>query len=162
MQARRFIPDPMGADAQWVLAQHAAHYPAVEGFDDSFAPLVAQLLQDFCTSHDRACEAGFVLQEAQGARLGSLFLTRDGPDAARLQLFYLIPAARGTGAAQLLFDTACDFARESGYERVVVSSYRAHAAAARFYVRNGLCRSMCKSVHSFGCNLVEEHWQKPL
>jgi len=35
------------ADAEWVVSQHAALYARDEGFDDSFAPVVAGILQDF-------------------------------------------------------------------------------------------------------------------
>ena len=48
------------ADADWVVARHAALYAAEEGYDDSFRSLVAQIVADFIARHDPAREQGCI------------------------------------------------------------------------------------------------------
>ncbi len=153
-----FILRPIAADdAAWLVAQHADHYARVEGFDDTFGPLVAEIIADFLSGHDPAREAGWIAC-AGDERLGSIFCVRLTDKTAKLRLFYLVPKARGTGAAQALLDTCLGFARAAGYAGLTLWTHESHVAAGRIYKRNGFTRTDAKPVHSFGVDLVEETW----
>jgi len=145
-------------DSAWLVAEHAAHYTKEEGFDDSFAPLVSEIIQAFLAQHDPRCEAGWIAQ-SDGVPLGSIFCVRFDETTAKLRLFYVRDAARGTGVAQALLDQCLGFAREAGYAGLTLWTHESHAAAGRIYQRNGLTRTRAVPVRSFGVDLVEETWQ---
>jgi len=146
------------ADADWLVTEHATYYARVEGFDDSFGPLVRGIVSDFLDAHDDACEAGWIA--CQGAqRLGCIFCVRKDSNTAKLRLFYVVAQARGTGVAQALLDQCLGFARAAGYAGLTLWTHESHAAAGRAYARNGLTRTRAEPVHSFGVDLVEETWE---
>ncbi|MEM9787369.1 MAG: GNAT family N-acetyltransferase [Pseudomonadota bacterium] len=145
-------------DRDWLVAQHADHYAQAEGFDQTFGPLVGGIIDTFLADHDPACEAGWIAYDGK-SRLGSIFCVRLGAHTAKLRLFYLVPQARGTGAAQALLDQCLGFARDAGYRDMTLWTHESHAAAGRIYKRNGFTRTEAKPVHSFGVDLVEETWE---
>ena len=145
-------------DAEWLIGQHADHYARVEGFDDTFGPLVESIVQAFLGQHDASAEAGWIAANGD-TRLGSIFCVRCDEATAKLRLFFVRDAARGTGVAQGLLDQCLGFARSAGYAGLTLWTHESHAAAGRIYKRNGLTRTRAEPVHSFGVDLVEETWQ---
>ncbi|MEL6682539.1 MAG: GNAT family N-acetyltransferase [Pseudomonadota bacterium] len=146
------------SDRDWVVTQHAEHYARVDGFDDSFGPLVAHIVDGFLDDHDSASEAGWIAQDS-GQRLGSIFCVRLDEHTAKLRLFYVVETARGTGVAQGLLTQCMTFARDAGYRDMTLWTHESHAAAGRIYQRNGFAQTQAKPVHSFGLDLVEETWE---
>lgn len=145
-------------DAAWLVAEHATHYARAEGFDDSFGPLVDSIIQSFLAGHDQTTEAGWIAHQGD-ARMGSIFCVRLDETTAKLRLFYVVKAGRGTGIAQALLDQCLSFARQAGYRGLTLWTHESHAAAGRIYDRNGLTRTRAEPVHSFGVDLVEETWE---
>jgi len=145
-------------DADWLIAQHAGHYTNVEGFDATFAPLVARIIKAFLTDHDPSREAGWIAI-GDNKRLGSIFCVGVDDKTAKLRLFYTVPQARGRGVAQSLLSQCLQFARDAGYENLTLWTHESHVAAGRIYARNGFEKIDAKPVHSFGVDLVEETWQ---
>ena len=145
-------------DAAWLVAQHAEHYARVEGFDDTFGPLVDSIIQAFLNDHDSRLEGGWIAQSG-ATRLGSIFCVRLDDTIAKLRLFYVVPDARGTGVAQALLDQCLGFAKAAGFAGLTLWTHESHAAAGRIYTRNGLTRTRAEPVHSFGVDLVEETWE---
>ncbi len=145
-------------DAGWLVAQHAAHYSQAEGFDATFGPLVAGIVDAFVRNHDPACEAGWIAHQGD-RRLGSIFCVRLDETTAKLRLFYVAAPARGTGVAQALLDTCLGFAAARGYSGMELWTHESHRAAGAIYRRNGFVRTAAEPVHSFGVDLIEETWQ---
>ncbi|MGJ8621447.1 MAG: GNAT family N-acetyltransferase [Yoonia sp.] len=154
VRLRAFRPD----DAAWLVDQHAAHYTSVEGFDESFAPLVAEIIAAFLRDHDPRCEAGWIATEGD-RRIGSIFCVRLDENKAKLRLFYVIDAARGTGVAQALLTRCLEFARAGGYTDMTLWTHESHKAAGAIYARNGFVKTASVPTHSFGVDLVEETWE---
>lgn len=50
---------------------------------------------------------------------------------------YVLPAYRGLGIGQRLFEASCDFARRHGYEKIVIYVRAGNGEAQRFYRRLG-------------------------
>lgn len=150
-------------DADWLVAEHARSYAEAEGFDDSFGPLVAGILDDFLQSADPATEAGWVAESQTKddfkERLGSIFCVRAEADLAKLRLFYVVKPARGSGVAQALLTTCLEFARVAGYRGMTLWTHESHKAAGAIYRRNGFRLTGARPAHSFGVDLVEETWQ---
>lgn len=154
-QLRRFTPE----DLPWVLSAHAAHYAQVEGFDRSFAELVAKILEAFLHHRDAGCEMAWIAEDPTSQeRLGCIFLTRHDPQTAKLRLFYLTPQARGQGVAQALFDELTQTARQLGYTELRLATHAEHLAACRFYAQNGLHLLSERPVTNYGRALTEQIW----
>lgn len=144
-------------DADWLAEQHGLLYARDEGFDDTFAPLVAGILADFLAGHDPACERGWIAEQ-DGQRLGSVFCVSAGGQTAKLRLFLLTPKARGKGLGKRLLATCTAFARTTGYRDMRLWTHASHKAACALYAAAGWQLLDSKSVHSFGVDLVEQTW----
>jgi len=151
---RPFHPE----DAAWLVERHGTLYARDEGFDNTFAPLVAGILDAFVTGHDPTCEAGWIAV-AEGARLGSIFCVRLDQHTAKLRLFLLVPEARGHGLGQRLLETCMTYARNRGYRGMQLWTHESHRAACALYARNGWHLVSSRPVHSFGRELVEQSWE---
>jgi GNAT superfamily N-acetyltransferase len=138
--------------------RHQALYAAEAGFDDSFGPLVARILDAFATGHDPASEAGWIAQGRAG-RLGSIFCMREDAATARLRLFLLEPAARGQGLGRQLLRNCMAFAQAAGYAGMTLSTHESHVAACTLYARCGWTLAASRPVHSFGQDLVHQDWK---
>lgn len=148
-------------DSDWLIARHAALYARDEGFDASFGPLVAGIVQDFLACHDPAREAGWIARD-DARRLGSTFVVAESDRIAKLRLVLIEPEARGTGLAQRLMDTALGFASEAGYTRMRLWTHASHVAACRLYARNGFAPISSVARRSFGQDVIEQIWDHAL
>lgn len=145
-------------DAPWLVERHGTLYAEDEGFDDSFAPLVARILDAFIADHDPSREQGWIA-ERNGRRLGSIFCVSHDEQTAKLRLFLLVPEARGLGLGKRLLTTCMAFARAAGYRDMVLWTHESHRAACGLYRASGWQLMGSKPVHSFGVDLVEQSWR---
>ncbi|MEX0327355.1 MAG: N-acetyltransferase family protein [Ruegeria sp.] len=145
-------------DAPWLVEQHGTLYARDEGFDDSFAPLVARILKAFIADHDPTRERGWIAEQ-NGARLGSIFCVSQSDRTAKLRLFLLVPQARGQGVGKQLLTACMEFARSAGYDEMVLWTHESHRAACGLYRSFGWQLVDAKPVRSFGVDLVEQSWR---
>lgn len=145
-------------DAAWLIEQHGALYRRDDGFDASFARLVAEIVEEFIATHDPDCETGWIAEQG-GQRLGSIFCVRLSAEIAKLRLFLLVPEARGRGLGRRLLETCMAFAREKEYRGMQLWTHESHRAACALYARNGWQLVSSRPVHAFGCDLVEQSWE---
>lgn len=153
-QIRAYTPH----DAAWVHRAHARHYRDVDGFDDSFGKLVASILRDFDAGHDPAREAGWIAMDDTGAPVGCIFCVALNRETAKLRMFLVTDAARGSGVGFRLLQTCMGFARETGYAGMALWTHESHKAACALYRRNGWQLVHSKPVRAFGQDLVEQEW----
>ena len=145
-------------DAPWLVERHGTLYAQDEGFDHTFGPLVARILDEFIADHDPKREQGWIAERA-GERLGSIFCVALGKNTAKLRLFLLVPEARGLGLGRRLLETCMRFARQAGYRELALWTHESHRAACALYRANGWELMESKPVHSFGVDLVEQSWK---
>lgn len=145
-------------DVDWLVDRHAYLYARDEGFDETFGPLVARVLAGFVKTHDKTREAGWIAHQGTH-RIGSLFCVADSAKAARLRLFLVLPGLRGQGLGKRLLNTSIIFARQTGYQDLVVSTYKSHTAACALYNSFGFELETEKPARAFGCDLVEQSWR---
>lgn len=148
-------------DAGWVIERHAAAYARDEGYGPEFEALVAEIVAGILRSGNPARVRGWIARQGS-QRLGSIFVVEDTPDLARLRLFYLEPCARGTGLGQRMLDEALGFARAAGYRRMTLWTHESHRAAGRIYARNGFTLTSSTAARAFGCDVVDQTWDRDL
>jgi GNAT superfamily N-acetyltransferase len=145
-------------DLGWVVQAHGELYAEEFGWDVAFEELVAGIVGEFATSRDPARERAWVA-ELDGRRVGCVFCMR-GPDdrTARLRILLVDPAGRGHGLGTRLVDECLAFAREAGYERMTLWTNSVLASARRIYQAAGFELVDEEAHHSFGKDLVGQHW----
>lgn len=154
IELRDFTAD----DADWVIARHAALYGADEGYDATFAALVADIVAGFLRAHDPAREQGWIAARGD-SRLGSIFVVREADRIAKLRLVLLEPDVRGTGLARHMLATAMGFARAAHYAKMRLWTHESHVAAGRLYARAGFRLISFSPAHAFGQDVVDQIWE---
>lgn len=145
-------------DLGWVVMAHGEVYNEQFGWDGDFEALVARIVADHATDHDPARESGWIA-EVDGERVGCIFLMAgDRPGEARLRILLVTPGARGLGVGARLVDRCLDFARDAGYERVVLWTNDVLVSARRIYEAAGFTLVEQDEHHSFGHDLVGQTW----
>jgi DNA-binding MarR family transcriptional regulator/GNAT superfamily N-acetyltransferase len=152
---------PRPGDLGWVVERHGALYAAEYGWDASFEALVARIVADFAAGADPASERVWIA-DAGGARAGSVLCARRDEATAQLRLLLVEPAFRGQGLGRRLVDECLTFARSAGYARIVLWTNDALADARRIYERAGFVLDEEGRHTSFGHDLVEQTWSRPL
>lgn len=155
------LREPQPGDMGWVIQQHGELYWREYGWNADFEALVAGIVADMMKKHDPAWERGWIA-ERDGERVGSVFVVRKSDGVAQLRLLILTPAARGLGLGGRLTDECIAFARERGYQRMVLWTNRNLDAARAIYAKRGFTLVSSEPHHSYGQDLVGEYWERPL
>lgn len=152
------LRDLQVGDMGHIASRHGVLYAQEHGFDDSFEPLVAQILLDFLRKRRPQIERAWIA--ARGDQiLGSVFCVHVSDETAKLRLFYLEPEARGLGLGRKMLQACIGFARAAGYRRLVLWTHQSHEAACSLYRKAGFAMVSESPVHNYGQDLVEQEWQ---
>ncbi len=153
-------PEP--GDLGWVVARHGVRYAVELGWGVGFEALVARVVADFGDRADTTREAAWVA-ELDGERVGSIFCTAtDAADTAQLRLLLVEPRARGHGVGTRLVDQCLDFARRSGYRRIMLWTTDRQTQARTIYRRAGFALDSSTPEAKFGQDIVGEYWSRDL
>ncbi len=152
---------PRPGDLGWVVSRHGAMYAAEYGWDETFEHLVAGIVAGYAASHDPAREAAWIA-EVDGQPAGSVFCVRHDNTTAKLRLLLVDPSARGMGIGARLVEECLRFARTAGYQRITLWTQDCLTGARRIYQRAGFSLDSEGKHHSFGHDLVEQTWSRPL
>lgn len=148
-------------DLGWVVQRHGALYAQEYGWDRTFEGLVARIVADYAETADPVRESAWIA-EIEGWRVGSAFLVAENASTARLRLLLVEPAARGHGLGGRLVDKCVRFASDAGYTSITLWTNDVLVAARRIYERAGFRLIREQAHHSFGNDLVGQHWQLDL
>jgi len=144
-------------DIGWIIHRQAVLYHREYGWDDGFEALVAEILAGFIKTFDPKRECCWIA-EREDEIVGSVFLMCESDDIARLRLLYVEPAARGLGIGHRLVDECIRFARANGYRTLTLWTNDILTAARRIYEAAGFDLVAEEPHHSFGKDLVGQHW----
>jgi DNA-binding MarR family transcriptional regulator/N-acetylglutamate synthase-like GNAT family acetyltransferase len=148
-------------DMGWVVQAHGEIYAREYGWDERFEALVAGIVARFIARLDPARERCWIA-EADGERVGSVFLVRGSKSAAKLRLLLVHPRARGRGLGRRLVEECVAFARASGYRRLELWTQSNLAAARAVYRACGFSLQRTEKHASFGTKLTGEYWELAL
>lgn len=145
-------------DLGWMVMAHGEVYAEQFGWSSDFEALVARIVADYAESHDPQREAAWIA-EVDGERVGSILLVAgDRPGEAKLRILLVTPAGRGVGIGTRLVDACLSFAREAGYDAVTLWTNDVLTSARRIYEAAGFTLTDQEEHHSFGHDLVGQHW----
>ncbi|MFJ9851599.1 GNAT family N-acetyltransferase [Streptomyces sp. NPDC101150] len=160
-------------DLGWMVERNAALYAAEYGFDLSYEALVARIVAEYAEGFDPRWDRTWIAElggtgvppgaEPVGAprgRVGAVMCVRDAhPGTARLRLLLVEPGARGHGVGRRLVETCVAFARDAGYDDMVLWTNSVLDAARSIYQRVGFELVGESEHHSFGQDLIGQDWR---
>jgi GNAT superfamily N-acetyltransferase len=154
------LPNQIG-DIGWVARRQGMLYAEEYGWDGSFEAMVVEIGARFILKFKPEFERCWIA-ERDGKILGSVFLVRQSKNVAKLRLLYVEPEARGTGLGRRLTRECIQFAREKGYKTLTLWTNEILVAARTIYVAEGFKLVSQEQHHSFGKDLVGQHWDLKL
>jgi GNAT superfamily N-acetyltransferase len=127
-------------DHGWVLERHAYLFEDEDGWGRPFIAMIARLIADYLQDPDPEREGAWVA-ELDGRRVGAVYCVRRSDEVAQLRLLFVDVEARGHGAGGSLVRHCIDFARERGYERIMLSTVSPLDSARRIYDEAGFTQT---------------------
>lgn len=148
-------------DMGWVIHRHGVLYPQEYGWDDTFEALVAEIAAQFLNNFDAKRERCWIA-ELKGEPMGSIFLVKHTDQVAKLRLLLVEPTARGHGIGRRLVEECIQFARDGGYQKIILWTQSILIAARKIYERAGFKLVKAEENRAFGADLVSETWELDL
>jgi GNAT superfamily N-acetyltransferase len=157
-----FIRQKKSGDMGMIVYKHGAIYASEYGWDEHFEALVAQIVADFINHYNPAKERCWIA-EMDGEVVGSIFCVQsDQETAAKLRLLLVDPKARGLGLGTKLVEECVQFAKQTGYEKLVLWTNSVLIEARHIYQKVGFKLIEEENHRSFGHDLVGETWEMEL
>lgn len=155
------IREHRAGDMGWVVAAHGRLYAEDYGWDLTFEALVAEIAAKFLREFKPGRERCFIA-ELDGQPVGSAFVVQQDESTAKLRLVIVEKRAHGLGLGKRLVREAIHFARDAGYERMVLWTNDILHAARGIYLGEGFRLVAEEKHHSFGQDLVGQNWELDL
>jgi DNA-binding MarR family transcriptional regulator/N-acetylglutamate synthase-like GNAT family acetyltransferase len=148
-------------DLSWIAYRHAVLYRQEYGWNETFEALVLEITAHFLKHYDPEAEHCWVA-ERSGEVLGCVLLVKSAKQIAKLRLLLVEPSARGLGIGKHLVDECIRFAREKGYEKIVLWTHSNLSAARGIYQKAGFQLVGTDSHEDFGPRVTAETWELQL
>ena len=154
IEIRGLLPGDLG----WVIGRHGAVYAQEFGWNQEFEALVATIAADYASNIKQGRENAWIAT-VDGVPSGCVFCCEKDSATAQLRLLLVETSARGLDLGRLLVDTCMQFAREVGYDRMMLWTNDILVAARRIYEDIGFTLVEEEAHHSFGVDLVGQIWE---
>jgi DNA-binding MarR family transcriptional regulator/GNAT superfamily N-acetyltransferase len=152
---------PATGDLGWVLQRHGVVYAEEFGWNRDFETWVAAIIAGYLRTREPARQAGWIA-EVDGVPAGSVFCVPENPTTARLRMLLVERWARGLGLGARLVEEVLRFARQAGYQRIVLSTYDVLVSAGRIYKAAGFTLVSQERERAFGHDLNAQTWARDL
>jgi DNA-binding MarR family transcriptional regulator/GNAT superfamily N-acetyltransferase len=147
----------------WLIHRQGLLYNRQFGWNTEFEALIARIYHEYEAAPAAPPKALWVA-ERDGDVVGSIFVmpSEGRPGTAQLRMLYVEPEARGLGLGRALVDQVVTFSRESGYASVRLWTQSVLESARKIYTAAGFEKVEENAHHSFGKDLIGEHWELKL
>lgn len=153
-------------DIGWIIYRHGVLYSNEYDFNERFESVVARISADFIDNYDPSLEKCCIAESTDGSGefLGCVMLVndRDRPGTAKIRLLLVEPKARGMGVGRGLVRECIQFARQSGYERIVLFTTSFLDSAKHIYRSEGFGMVREEEHETFGRRVMGEFWELEL
>lgn len=146
-----------------IVHRHAVIYCEHYGWDERFEAMVARIVADFLDNYDPAKERCWIAERC-GEFLGCVMVVKDigSENTARLRCLIVEPSARGLGLGTSLVWKCIDFAKDTGYQRLVLSTESILEGARRIYKNLDFKLVREEKEGSWGTMSSKETWELAL
>lgn len=150
-------------DLGFITHRHGVLYHDEFGWGERFEALVGRIAADFIDQLDPALERCWIA-EREGKFLGCIMLLKDRTQekTAKLRLLLVEPSARGLGVGRCLVRQCTEFAKQVGYEKIVLWTQSILVTARQIYKKEGYHLTKTEEHDSFGVKLTGELWEMKL
>jgi DNA-binding MarR family transcriptional regulator/GNAT superfamily N-acetyltransferase len=147
----------------WLIHRQGLLYNQQFGWNIEFEALIARIYSEYEQAPASPPKALWIAEQ-DGKVVGSVFVmpSEGRPGSAQLRMLYVEPEARGQGLGRTLVDQVVTFSRDSGYDRVRLWTQSVLASARKIYTAAGFALVETHEHHSFGKDLMGEHWELKL
>ena len=147
-------------DIGWIVYRHAVLYAEEYGWNEQFESLVAQGAGRFLKEFDPSSERCWIA-EVEGEFAGCIFLVKDleRENTGKLRFFLVEPKARGLGLGRRLVQECIDFAKDVGYDKIVLWTNDCLHAARHLYEDFGFRLIHEEPIDWFGPRTVAQTWE---
>jgi DNA-binding MarR family transcriptional regulator/GNAT superfamily N-acetyltransferase len=158
---------PLPGELGWVVQRHGALYTVEYGWSEAFEAMVADVVARYAGNHDPKREAVWIA-ELDGSPVGSVLCVDEAREhevevpTARLRLLLVEPRARGLGIGNALVAECVRFARQAGYERMVLWTNDALTSARKIYQAAGFTLAASAPHTLFGRRETGQDWELDL
>src|SRR5439155_11564445 len=102
------------------------------------------------------------IAEADGQRVGSVFVVKKNETTAQLRMLLIEPQARGQGLGRRLVEECIAFSRKAGYRRLMLWTHDNLTAARAIYAKCGFRLTKTERHRHFGVPVIGEYWELEL
>ena len=157
------LRDLQPGDMGWVIHRQTVLYAQEYGWNNEFEALAAEIGARFIREFDPRWERAWIAEDPlSGQILGAVFVVRQDERTAKLRMLYVEAQARGHGLGARLVDECLQFARQAGYQRMVLWTNSVLVSARRIYEHAGFELLEEEPHHSFGHDLIGQVWGREL
>lgn len=147
-------------DVDFVIDRQLALYKEEYGFDsDVWRAYLKGGVHDLVAKFDQQKDCLYIL-EYNGERAGSMAVTHEDDETAKLRFFFVASNMRGLGAGRALFGKAVAFCREKGYKRAFLWTFSTLYAARHIYASFGFQITETNENNDWGEPITEERWDR--
>ncbi len=141
----------------WVVQRHGILYNQMFGWDKRFEGLVAEIVAKFVRNFKPQRERCWIAEQ-DGEHIGSVFLIENDETVAQLRLLIVEPHTRGLGIGDRLVRECSRFAKQVGYNKIILWTDTQLQSALRIYARNGYQFVKTDNHESFGYHVEGQYW----
>ncbi|WP_026396544.1 bifunctional helix-turn-helix transcriptional regulator/GNAT family N-acetyltransferase [Acetobacter nitrogenifigens] len=148
-------------DVGMIAARQSLLYAQENGWGAPLEVLVTTTAASFLRDYRPGRDACWVA-ELDGVMAGSVMVTDEGGGQARLRLLYVEPFARNRGVGAELIGRCVSFAKEAGYESLILWTHTVLEGARRLYSRYAFVLTEVETHTKFGEPVQGETWLRTL
>ncbi len=149
---------PQPGDYGWVIGAHGELYSREYAWNEEIEKLAAEIVAKYLENFDAKADRCWIA-ESEGQPVGCVFVMKESRIVAKLRLLLVSPRARGLGIGSRLVSECVRFTRQAGYKRLKLWTQNSLTGARKIYQKHGFQLIDHQPHHSFGRDLVGEHWE---